>query len=85
MANLIEGHHRWRAVLLRPTGRASIRSQATSRSASNSTPACGIILDLRRIKMYDKHGFIHRIETTTNNVTFFRHLAWWNSATASES
>jgi hypothetical protein len=25
------------------------------------------------IKMYDKHGFILRVETTTNDVTFFRH------------
>jgi hypothetical protein len=25
------------------------------------------------IKMYDKHGFILRVETTTNDVSFFRH------------
>ena len=25
------------------------------------------------IKMYDKHGYILRVETTTNNVSFFRH------------
>jgi len=35
------------------------------------------------IKMYDKDGFILRVETTTNDVTFFRHHRMVNSATVS--
>jgi len=36
------------------------------------------------IKMYDKHGLILRIETTVNDVSFFKHHRRWNIATALE-
>ena len=37
------------------------------------------------IKMYDKHGFILRVETTTNDVTFFGHHRMVEQRDASES
>jgi len=34
------------------------------------------------IKMYDKHGIVLRIETTTNDVSSFKHHERWNTARA---
>lgn len=59
-----------------PTASANVRPAATSPFAGTAFRLEGTrirhYLGPASIKMYDKHGFILRVETTTNDVTFFR-------------